>query len=377
MHQGIYKGAVNMEKKILNISTVVLVVVTVMVVVSGKFLPDLRKRSVLAQEIRLQQSIAVQHELEHVDSIEEEEPIEEKLDGEKGLIIDSEHMQEHTLRIELPIGMNYSDVSVYNEYLTGMLYVKFPYIREDFFSLHRVFGNSSDILSLVFYKEGERGVIAARLKQFYEVREKYNNGFLELTFVSPRELYEKIVVIDAGHGGDAPGAVKNGIKEKDIDLLIVKQLKSIFDVSQDKIGVYYTRLDDTNPSFEHRVGLANRVGADLFISVHNNSSGNGRYSSLNGTLVMYKDADTSEFSSKKFANICLKETTEMLGSKNNGLLKGDEIYIIRNSQVPVALIEVGFMTNQEELKKLNTEEYQRKAARGIYDSIIKAFEEGF
>ena len=60
-----------------------------------------------------------------------------------------------------------------------------------------------------------------------------------------------------------------------------------------------------------------------------------------------------------------------------GLVEGDEIYIIRTSEVPVALIEVGFMTNQEELNLLNSTDYQKKAAEGVYDAVLDAFAKGY
>ena len=66
-----------------------------------------------------------------------------------------------------------------------------------------------------------------------------------------------------------------------------------------------------------------------------------------------------------------------MGSKDQGLTDGNEIYILRNATVPAALVEVGFMSNKEELKKLTTPEYQHAAAVGIYNAIHKAFEEGF
>lgn len=66
-----------------------------------------------------------------------------------------------------------------------------------------------------------------------------------------------------------------------------------------------------------------------------------------------------------------------MGSKDNGVTYGNSIYIIRNSEVPVALIEVGFMTNQEELDNLTSPGYQKRAAQGIYDAIVRALDEGF
>ena len=97
-------------------------------------------------------------------------------------------------------------------------------------------------------------------------------------------------------------------------------------------------------------------------------------SNVRGTQVMY---DESSEESRRFAQICLEEVTEALGSVDMGLVEGDKIYIIRNSDVPVALIEVGFMTNREELRLLNTQEYQKQTAQGIYEAVLRAFEEGY
>ena len=93
---------------------------------------------------------------------------------------------------------------------------------------------------------------------------------------------------------------------------------------------------------------------------------------------MYDELKSEEgLSSKHLAEICLEEITASMGSKNNGVTYGNSIYIIRNSEVPVALIEVGFMTNQQELNKLTSQDYQRKAAQGIYNAILRALDEGY
>ena len=67
----------------------------------------------------------------------------------------------------------------------------------------------------------------------------------------------------------------------------------------------------------------------------------------------------------------------MTGSANKGLVTGNEMYIIRNSEAPVALLEVGFMTNYEELNLLCSEEYQIRVAQGIYNAVMRAFAEGY
>ena len=90
---------------------------------------------------------------------------------------------------------------------------------------------------------------------------------------------------------------------------------------------------------------------------------------------MYSESDTKELGSKAFAQICLDHVTEALESRDKGLVEGDEIYIIRTSEVPVALIEVGFMTNQEELDKLKSDEYQEAAAKALAQAVLQTLEE--
>ena len=73
----------------------------------------------------------------------------------------------------------------------------------------------------------------------------------------------------------------------------------------------------------------------------------------------------------------LKKTTEALGTKNMGLVAGNDIYVIRSSKAPAALVEVGFMTNPKELANLTDKNYQKKCARAIYEGIQQALEEGY
>jgi len=186
--------------------------------------------------------------------------------------------------------------------------------------------------------------------------------------------------VDAGHGGSAPGAVKLNIMEKDLNLAIVLELKKLLDQLEEEqnIKVYYTRTEDVNPTLDQRVQLANKVHANMFISVHNNSTRDGEMSDYNGTEVMYDEEKENEtMGSRYLSEIMLEETVKVTKSKNDGLIQGHNIYIIRTSDVPVALVEVGFMTSVQELEKLKTKKYQKQAAEGIYNGILRALEEGF
>jgi N-acetylmuramoyl-L-alanine amidase len=350
-----------MDEKVLRGITVLAGLLTIVVCGSLFFFPTLHEQSVLAAERR--------QELGAVQLLTEETNVVDMVEDDSGL--------RAQIQIELPEGVDEQDLSIENEYVTQTVYIRFAGGPKNYFDEYEIRGSSDHIASLSYYMDGEDGVIALQLDQVYELSQDYEEGSLYLDFIDPHELYDKIVVIDAGHGGRAPGAVKLGVKEKDIDLAIVLQLKKILETDTDSIGVYYTRTSDANPTLGQRVDLANKVNADLFISIHNNAEPNGNFSSTRGTQVMYSESDDSALSSQKLAQICLEEVTDSLGSRRSELLEGDDIYIIRNSEVPVALIEVGFMTNYNELEKLQSKKYQKAAAKGIYNAIKRAFQEGY
>lgn len=348
-----------MEEKTLKLAAVFLMLLSVGICASFPYLPKLYTREMEAREGRLAEEEFAASQTKMQDLEIREEP-EDSLSGQ--------------LSIRLPEGVDGSSVRVSNDYVTQTVRVEIPGTNAAYFDSYPISGSSSYVDMLSYAKHGEEGVIEIVTDRVYELDTKYDSEYYYFNFLTPQEVYDKVVVIDAGHGGRAPGATKQGVNEKDIDLAIVLALKDIFDESDENIGVYYTRTDDSNPTFDQRVQLANKADANLFISVHNNSTASGRMSSTHGTQVMYDE--TSE-RSKQFAQICLEEVTSEIGSKDKGLVEGDSIYIIRTSEVPVALIEVGFMTNQEELNLLRTEEYQRQTAQGIYRAILRAFEEGY
>lgn len=282
------------------------------------------------------------------------------------------------LNIELPEGLDGSNVTIVNDYLNQTVSIRFDKGADNYSEACRVFGSSNHISTLSYYRDGEAGVLEVKLDQVCEMFYRYRDNFLCVEFVDPHEIYDKVIVVDAGHGGRAPGAVKKDVYEKNLNLAIVNEIKALFDeIDDNSVKVYYTRLTDTNPTLAQRVELANKANADLFISIHNNSSASGKFNEKQGTMVLYSQSDTSEYSSKHFAEICLENVMAAAGSNRRGLAKGDYVYIVRTSEVPVALIEVGYMTNLDELAKLQTAEYQKKVAQGVYNAVMQAFEEGY
>lgn len=280
----------------------------------------------------------------------------------------------HQMQLELPKGADAANVEVFENLITRRIDIRIPGADENYIYDYMVVGESGNMESLDYSSDGSSGTVALTMDTAVEADYSFDEDYLYLDFLSPRDLHDRIIVVDAGHGGGAPGAVSGTYYEKNITLAIVQQIKALFDEADDaSIGVYYTRLDDSNPSLSERVTLANDLGADLFLSVHINSlKGN---TGVEGVEVMYNElAPDTAFDTQDFAQICLDEEVAALGAKKRRLINGNKIYIIRNSTAPVALVEVGFMNNPSELARLVDPGYQKKAAKGLYEALLKSLD---
>jgi len=353
-----------MEKKILKWVTSGMGVITVAACLCLYWMPEVKEAWAMTIEEAqkaMQQEAIVQIEIQQ--AMQEEMSVEEK---------------KEQLYIELPEGIDGTEISIENDYLHQVIYVRFAKGVEDYSKEYSVRGSSNHIASLTYYKEGKKGVLELALDKVCEYTYSFKDGYLCMNLLEPHEIYDKVIVVDAGHGGKDSGAAKNGVEEKELNLDIVRQLKSIFDTAGDKsIKVYYTRLGDSAVSLVERAALANKADADLFISVHNNASNSGNFNYENGTMVLYSPSDKNKYNSKGFAKICLKQVTESAGSKDLGLRAADDIYVVRVCDAPAVLIEAGYMTNYTELTNLQDKAYQKKLAQGIYDAVMEAFEKGF
>lgn len=191
-----------------------------------------------------------------------------------------------------------------------------------------------------------------------------NDSFIYINLLNPRDVYDKILVIDAGHGGSDVGTYTPDMKhyEKDINLKVVLDLKKLLD--KENIKVYYTRTTDKKVYLNPRIDLANNVKADYMISVHCNSNKDGR---PNGTEVLYKNY-------QKLARVCLDSVVNETGTKKLDIVRDKKIHIIKKAQVPIALIEVAFMSNKKDLNYLIQDKNQKEIAKGIYKAIMTMYE---
>ncbi|MCX8130062.1 MAG: N-acetylmuramoyl-L-alanine amidase [Clostridia bacterium] len=226
------------------------------------------------------------------------------------------------------------------------------------------------------------GAVMVPVKQVSEVfkaRISMDNGVLGIyDYKSRMKILEGniavpfVVVIDPGHGGKDPGAVYSGIREKDLNLDISKRLNLL--LKEEGIKTYMTRFDDRFLGLYDRSALANRVNADLLISVHNNAAGS---SSTWGSMSLYYPGRSNfngRLTARSFASIVQKEMTDKLSTFDWGEIERPKLAVLRTANMPAVIAEVGYMTNAKELKKLMDPDYRQDAAEALKNAVLKALD---
>ncbi|MCD7708277.1 MAG: hypothetical protein LUI02_00210, partial [Clostridiales bacterium] len=175
-----------MDERVLKWITALSGILAVAVCVSLYFFPSIHAQALAAEsqgqeEYRSSaEDIIVASEPE--DSVEEAEDLDGKL------------------KIALPDSVTEDDVSIENDYLTQTVTVRFAGGVEDYFSDYVIRGSSDHIDSLSYYQDGDDGVIVFALDSVCELEQDFKTGGLYLKFLDPHEVYDKVVVVDAGHG---------------------------------------------------------------------------------------------------------------------------------------------------------------------------------
>lgn len=194
-------------------------------------------------------------------------------------------------------------------------------------------------------------------------------------------LNKRILVIDAGHGGEDSGAIGvNGSLEKDINLALAMIIGE--ELTKKGFAVYYTRTDDRMlykesenvkglrklSDLKTRIEIAEQYDSPLFISIHQNSFGSPQYS---GLQVFY---GKSKGSNALAESIRQSVKSELQPNNNRVCKEGKGMFLLENCDFPSVIIECGFMSNKEECEKLSEKEYQKQLSLVIVCGIIDYIE---
>lgn len=219
---------------------------------------------------------------------------------------------------------------------------------------------------------------------FYFATNGNENKSFDIKQVSALPVSNKVIIVDAGHRSEKTVVqlVQRGIDEAELNLKIALKLQNLLE--QSGSTVILTRSDDTSiyeldkktlsqkkvSDIKNRVKIGNESNADIFISIHMNKIPQVQYS---GWQTFYSIKSEK---GKLLAEHIQNALNETIDKKNNRLPKSiNNIYIIDHIEIPVTLVECGFLSNQEEFSLLLQDDYQDKLAFGIYRGIMDYFEE--
>lgn len=191
----------------------------------------------------------------------------------------------------------------------------------------------------------------------------------------------KIIVLDAGHGGIDPGAMNkdNTILEKDVNLEITKKLRDLLESSgatvimtrEKDVSLYQEDGNKTirqkyNENLKNRKKIIDESNADIFVSIHLNAFEQSKYSGAQTFYPKGKD------DGKELAQFIQDELKRVVDKENNRKIKPrDDIYLLKNTNMASVLIECGFLSNEKESQLLADSKYQDKIAWAIYVGIQK------
>ena len=268
-------------------------------------------------------------------------------------------------------GIKAETVKIENRYMDHELWISFENDCSDFYKNNQITGNKDNISKGYYEQEEKKTILKFSLTGVFEYRSILEENNLYIEFLPPKEMYEKIVVIDPAGGGEEYGARKGLISEKEVTLEIAKKLKEKLDATD--IKVYYTRMEDVYPDEASRAAIANDTQADMLIRIQVGANAD---SSLFGTRAIYNESYfIPGFGSIELADLLEREVVTSIRGKAIGLVAANESeYVLQEAMVPAAGISVGYITNEKEEALLKSETYLEKIADGLYNAILKAYE---
>lgn len=172
-----------------------------------------------------------------------------------------------------------------------------------------------------------------------------------------------LVVLDAGHGGANPGAVYNGRQEKDDALNLTLAVGEILE--RNGVNVYYTRTTDIYESPAQKTLEGNAAGADYFVSIHRNSSPYpNQYAGIE-TLVYNRYSEAARLAYN------INSRLEQVGFENQGVNERQNLVVLRRTQMPAVLVEVGFINTDADNALFDSkfDEIAQAIADGILQTV--------
>jgi N-acetylmuramoyl-L-alanine amidase len=285
------------------------------------------------------------------------------------------------LRIPLANVVRADQIIVENRYMDNELWI---YIEQgenqeaasNYYSEAPILGERAASFSGTAEMQANQLLLKFQLDDIYECQTSLEQNYLSVKLLDPKEVYDRIIVIDLAWGGQETGAYSDGLAEKTITLGVAKKVKEKLDIGQ--IKAYYTRLDESDVSTQERVRTVEEVHADFVISIRatTDEEDPGRY----GTGCYYNSSYfIPYFGNVQLADLLEREVVTATSGRGDGLWAIEEVTesdddFLEHLKIPAAQVSIGFLSNSKESQLLSHEAYQEKAAEGIVAAIQKAYD---
>ena len=225
-------------------------------------------------------------------------------------------------------------------------------------------------------RERRMGVLMAGLVLIAAVVCGRNGGVREAASKQANHTDSRLVIIDAGHGGNDPGKIGvDGVQEKDLNLKMALALRDLLEqqdvevlmTREDAGGLYDERTSNKKvQDMRRRCELINREKPACVVSIHQNSY---HEESIHGAQVFYYKTSKE---SGELAKILQKELARVVEPTNHRQAKAnDTYYLLKKTEAPTVIVECGFLSNWDECAKLQNEEYQAKLVWAIQMGVLK------
>lgn len=284
--------------------------------------------------------------------------------------------KEDALIIPLPKSVSSDNIVLEDRYIDHELSIYIDSREEGFYLDNPVVTSLPLLESAVCINENDTGSVCLdfKLDDLY-VNESAltENSTIEVRFFKPKDKFEHVVVVDPAGGGKDTGDLGNGYSEKDVALDTALLLKTAADKdTEHNIKLYFTRLSDMDTSLEKRKALIEDSGADLFVELSCDGVQDEAY---NGMAIYYNDKFfLRRLSNAEFADVLLQEYASETTLEVLGVFPEKEDGILGLCPVPAARISLGNVYGQQDKDRLSDESYKSKAAEGVYNGILEAFE---
>ncbi len=275
----------------------------------------------------------------------------------------------NTLTLKKVKNINTGSIKHKDAYLDGYYELTLPGDYSDVYGYGTLNVNTSQIKSFTISTTGGNTVIRFNQNIISAYTIKDTGSAYEITAKNPQQVYDKVLLLDAGHGGNDPGTSGNGLTEKTMNLTMALKVKSYVE-NNSNIKVYLTRDDDSRPANADRAKTANQI-ADLMVSIHMNAGA----ASASGTETLYaahSNDGNGTLTSLQAAQAVQSRLPGALSTTNRGVKSRPDLLILNSTTVPAILIETCFLSNPGDALKISQTTYQDAAAKAIGDGIVYA-----